>query len=343
MKVIRFDKSGPASVLTIAEAQESEPKSGEIKIKIKASGLNHLDIWLREGKVKVPSLPWIPGCDAAGVVVEVGLHVKAFKTGDRVFVVPGVSCGGCDFCRQKMENFCATFQIRGAMIPGSHQEYLCPPEDQALHLPANLGFNEGAAFPLTFLTAWHMLASRARIQKNETVLIMAGASGLGTAAIQIAKLLGAKVITTVGDASRTESLKDLGAHEVIHHYQENIQEEMMEITANRGVDVIFDHVGARVWPALLTSLAKGGRMVFCGTTTGGDVALNLRNIFSRQQTLMGCTMGNGQDLLEVTKHIASGALKPLVHKVFPFTEIQKAHQMLENGGIFGKIILQWEK
>lgn len=343
MKVIRFAQSGPASVLTIAPAQEPEPKADEIKIKIKASGLNHLDIWIREGKVKVPSLPWIPGCDAAGVVVEVDSHVKTFKTGDRVFVIPGVSCGECDFCRQKMENYCATFQIRGALIPGSHQEYLCVPENQAVDLPANLGFNEGAAFPLTFLTAWHMLATRAHIQKNETVLIMAGASGLGCAAIQIAKLLGARVITTVGDASRTEALKDLGAHEVINHYQENIQEKIMKQTKNCGVNVIFDHVGAKVWPTLLTSLAKGGRMVFCGTTTGGDVALNLRHIFSRQQTLMGCTMGNSQDLHEVTRHVASGALKPLVHKVFPFTEVQQAHQMLENGGIFGKIILQWEK
>lgn len=343
MKAIRIHQYGGPDQLKVDEVPEPAPVDNEVKIRVKASSLNHLDVWIRQGLLKALNLPLplVPGSDGCGVVADVGSNVSSFKAGDRVFWNPGFGCEKCDQCQAGHEELCLEYKILGEHCNGTHQQFLCLPESRIISLPNTVSFEEGAAFPLVFMTAWHMLIEKAKIQPGEDVLIMAGASGVSSAGIQISKLKGARVITTVGSEEAAKKALELGADETIDHYKEDIGKRTLELTEGKGADVIFDHVGAKTWKYCLKALAKGGRLVTCGATTGPEVSVNLRHVFMKHQQILGSTMGNKRDLEEIVKWISEKKLKPVIHQVLPYTDVAKGHEMLEKGGIFGKVILKW--
>lgn len=340
MKSIRIHQYGPKENLVVENIEEPSPQNKQVKIHIHASGLNHLDVWIREGILPLP-LPLIPGSDGSGIVVETGPNVTRFKKGDRVFVNAGYGCGKCQHCLSGTESLCREYEILGEHCHGLHAEFVCVDESQVYHLPENLSFNEGAAFALVYMTAYHMLVRKGQLQHGQDVLIMAGASGVSTAGIQIAKAIGARVITTVGSEEQIEKVKQLGADEVINHYTEDLAKKIKSLTAGKGVEVILEHVGTKVWQACLRSLAKGGRLVTCGGTTGSDVNINLKHLFMKHQQIIGSTMGDPCDMLEVIKLVSEKKCKPVIHSILPYHKIADGHALLEKGGIFGKILLDW--
>ncbi|MBI4412241.1 MAG: zinc-binding dehydrogenase [Deltaproteobacteria bacterium] len=343
MKAIRIHEYGGADKLVINEILEPEPRADEIKIQVKATSLNHLDVWIRQGLLKGLNLllPLVPGADGSGVVAETGSKTLCFKKGDRVFWNPGFGCGSCPACISGDEALCTEYKILGEHCDGVHREFICLPENRIIPLPESVNFEEGAAFPLVFMTAWQMLVAKADIQAGQTVLIMAGASGVSTAAIQIAKLKGARIITTVSSNEAKKRVLELGADDVIDHYTESIGQRVRELTNGRGVDVVFEHVGAKVWKEALKALAKGGKLVTCGATTGADVSINLRHVFMKHQQIIGSTMGNKRDLEKIVQWIGKKKLKPVIHQVLPSHDIAKGHELLEKGGLFGKVVLRW--
>ncbi|HWP85452.1 MAG TPA: zinc-binding dehydrogenase [Terriglobia bacterium] len=339
MKAIRIHAHGGLDQLRIDELEPPKPGPQQVLVEIKAAALNLLDIWVRKGIPGVP-LPVIMGADAAGVVVAAGTAAAQFQPGDRVLLQPGKGCGLCGECRDGRENFCLRYGIAGEHFDGYQAQFVALEESMVLPMPARLSFAEGAAIPLVYLTAWEMLVHKAGVKPGDTVLVMAGSSGVGSAAVQIARLHGARVITTAGTA-KLEKARSLGADAVLDHYRQDIAKEVKVLTEGRGADIVVDHVGAATWPAATRSLAKGGRLVLCGATTGPEVKMDLRFLFLRQQSLLGSTMGRRGDLLHVLKHVEAGSLRGVVDRVFPFTEIAAAHQHLESGRHFGKVILQF--
>jgi len=331
MKAIRIHAHGGTDQLRIDELASPKPGAHQAMIEIKAAALNQLDIFVRKGIPGVP-LPVIMGADAAGVVREVGSAVTQFNPGDRVLGQPGKGCGLCVNCKDGRENFCAN--------NGYQAQLVVLDEDMVLPMPAGIGFEEGAAIPLVYLTAWEMLVNKARVKPGDTVLVVAGSSGVGSAAVQIACMHGARVIATAG-TTKLEKAKALGADMVLDHYRQDIAKEIRSLTDGRGVDIVVDHVGSATWQASLRSLAKGGQLVLCGATTGPEVKMDLRFLFLRQQTILGSTMGRRGDLLHVLKHVEAGRLRGVVDKIFPYTEIAAAHQHLESGQQFGKVILNF--
>lgn len=337
MRAIRIHAHGGLEQLRIDELEPPRPAAHQVLIEVEAAALNQLDIWVRKGIPGVP-LPVIMGADAAGVVREVGSAVRQFKPGDRVLGQPGAGCGLCMSCKDGRENYCLKYGIAGEHFNGYQAELVVLDDNMVLPMPAGISFEEGAAIPLVFLTAWEMLVNKARVKPGDTVLVMAGSSGVGSAAVQIARLHGARVITTAGTA-KLDKAKALGADAVLDHYQQDIAKEVRTLTAGRGVDIVVDHVGSATWQASTRSLAKGGQLVLCGSTTGPEVKMDLRFLFLRQQSILGSTMGGRGDLLHVLKHVETGKLRGVVDKIFPFTEVAAAHQHLESGQHFGKVIL----
>ena len=309
-------------------------------IQVKACALNYLDLWVRKG---VPGqrmpLPMIPGCDIAGVVKKAGSFVKGVKTGDRVVVAPGISCGRCARCLNGQDNLCASYGIIGENRDGGCAEYVCVPGVNVMPIPGKLTFDEAAAIPLVFLTAWHMLMARARVRPGEDVLVHAAGSGVGSAGIQIAKLLGARVIATAGSDAKLKKARELGADETINYRKLDFYDEVKKITRRQGVDVILDHIGADTWDRNIRSLRMGGRLVTCGVTSGFEVATDIRYIFFRRLSVLGSTMGTKGELLEIMRMVERGALKPVIDSVFPLADIGLAHRRMQERKAFGKIVV----
>jgi len=255
-------------------------------------------------------------------------------------LAPGLSCGRCDWCRAGDDNLCASYGIRGAKTDGGYAELAIAAARDALPLPPGLSFEEAAAFPLVFLTAWHMLVTRAKLQMGETILVHAAGSGVGHAAIQIAKYLGARVYTTVGSEAKLPKAKALGADEVINYQGEDFEERINTLTQQRGVSIVFEHIGPQTWEKSLRVLVRGGRLVTCGATSGPSVPLDLRYVFSRQLTIVGSMMGTRAELEQVTQLIGQRKLKPVVDTVFPLREARAAQQRMLNRDVFGKLVLQ---
>jgi len=315
-------------------------KANQILVRVRACSLNHLDLWVRAGIPGIKfAMPHILGCDIAGEVVEVGELCERVKPGWRVLLSPGVSCRQCDQCAAGRDNFCRKYTIFGYGIDGGDAELLAAPEWTAIQIPDDLSFEEAAAAPLVSLTAWHMLVGRAHLQLGEDVLVLAASSGVGSAAIQIAKLHRCRVIATAGGEAKLAKAKKLGADHVIDHYKQDISAEVKKITGKRGVDVVFEHVGAATWSKSLESLAPAGRLVTCGNTTGWDVKLDLRFLFSKQWSLLGSFMGTLGDLNAVLKFVFRKELRPVIDKVYPLSEIRAAHERLENKEQFGKVLV----
>lgn len=322
------------------QAPEPAIKPNEVLIDVKACALNHLDMWVRGG---IPGLhlemPHTLGSDASGVVVEVGELCQRLKPGDRVLVAPGRSSWQTPECLRGEDNFSRDYGLFGYQYPGVHAERIAIPETNAQPIPGNLSFEEAASVPLVFQTAWHMLVDLAKIRFCEDVLVIGGSSGVGIAAIQIAKLHHCNVIATAGGAEKLAKASELGADHVIDHYEQDIKSEVRRITGKRGVDIVFEHVGKATWEHSTASLAHHGRLVTCGATTGPDVGIDLRHLFSRQLTLQGSFMGKMGDLLDVLRCFDKGLLRPVVDQVFPMAEASQAHSYLQDKQQFGKVVL----
>ncbi len=340
MKAIVFHEHGGPEVLKYEDVPDPVIRASDVLVRVKACALNHLDLWVRRGLPNVPiPLPHIPGSDVAGEIAQIGSDVTTVRVGHKVVLAPLVSCGKCTACIAGLDNHCRQATNLGYMIDGGCAEFVRAPEVNCMPYPENLTWEEAASIPLVFQTAWHMLVSRAKLQPSEDILILGAGSGVGIAAIQIAKFFGARVITTAGSDEKLAKARDLGADHLINHKSQKIRDEVRRITNKRGVDVVFEHVGTATWEDSLASLAPGGRLVTCGATTGYDAKVDLRFLFSRQLSLLGSYMGTKSELCTVLKLVASGKLKPVVDRVFPLAEAAAAHAYLESGSQFGKVVL----
>jgi len=340
MKAIVFHQHGAPDVLKFEDAPEPSLRGNDVLVRVKACALNHLDLWVRRGLPNVPiPLPHIPGSDIAGEIAKIGADVTSVRVGQKTVLAPLVSCGKCSACRAGLDNHCRQATNLGYMIDGGCAEFVRAPEVNCLPYPENLKWEEAAAVPLVFQTAWHMLITRAELRPGEDVLILGAGSGVGSAAMQIAKFFGARVIATAGSDEKLAKAKELGADQLVNHKSQKIRDEVRRITNKRGVDIVFEHVGTATWEDSLASLAPAGRLVTCGATTGFDAKVDLRFLFSRQLSLLGSYMGTKSELHTVMKLVAAGRLKPVVDRVWPLAEAATAHAYLEAGSQFGKVVL----
>jgi 2-desacetyl-2-hydroxyethyl bacteriochlorophyllide A dehydrogenase len=340
MKAVLFREHGGPDKLSYEEMPMPQIGPQDVLIRVRACALNHLDLWVRQGSpaYAVP-LPHVSGSDVAGVVEEVGGQVESVKVGDRVFVSPGISCWNCGFCLAGRDNMCRTYHLLGAKVHGGYAEYVKVPFRNVLPIPENITFEQAAAFPLVSVTASHMLFALAGIQPGETVLVMGAGSGVGMMAVQLAKLAGARVITTVGSDHKIPKAVVLGADAVIDHSKEKVSERVKLLTEGRGVDVVVEHIGPDVWDSCVESLSKGGRLITCGATTGGEVTLNLRSVFSRQLTIKGSYMGTRAELVKAAELVGQKRLMAVIDRTFPLREARAAQELMAGRKFFGKIVL----
>jgi 2-desacetyl-2-hydroxyethyl bacteriochlorophyllide A dehydrogenase len=341
MNAVVFHAHGGTDQLRYEAVNDPTAGPDEVLIRVKACALNHLDIWVRQG---IPayklSLPHIPGSDVAGIVEAVGAQVTGIAPGQRVFISPGLSCWRCDQCLAGRDNFCASYGLVGAKIAGGYAEFIKVPARNVLDIPGSLSFREAAAFPLVSVTAMHMLFALGGLQAGEDVLIVGAGSGVGSMAVQLAKLAGARVMTTVGAQDKIAKARELGADFVINHAEENVASKIKEFTGGRGVDVVIEHVGPAVWDHCVQSLGKGGRLVTCGATTGGEVTLDLRYAYSRQLTIRGSYMGTRAELARAARLMGQSKLRAVIDRVFPLQEARAAQDYLLSRRFFGKILLE---
>jgi NADPH:quinone reductase-like Zn-dependent oxidoreductase len=338
MKAVRIHQFGGPEVLTYEDVPDPEPRKNEVLVRVRACSLNHLDVWVRKGLPGV-KLPHILGSDVAGEVVEAGEYVGGFKAGQRVLLSPMHYCGHCEKCVAGLQNHCRSFTVLGNGVDGGDCELIAAPAANVIPIPDSLDFNQAASVPLVFVTAWHMLVGRAGVRPGQTVLVLGASSGVGIAAIQIAKLFHCRVITTAGDEAKLDKGRALGADYGIDHYKQKISDEVRKITNKEGVDIVVEHVGAATWDESVKSLKSGGTLVTCGATTGPNVAIDLRHLFARQLTLLGSYMGTMGELHEVLRHVFAGRLKPVVDRTFQLSELRAAHEYLEKSQMFGKIVV----
>ena len=340
MKAVRFHEHGGPEVLKYEDAPDPKIQANEVLVKVKACALNHLDIWLRVGvrKWQLP-MPHIVGSDVSGEVAEIGSLVSRVKTGDRVLLCPGLSCGQCEACFKGLDSACRSYTLLGVMVDGGYAEYVKVPEMNVVPIPGDLSFDEAAAVPLVFITAWHMLFTRAGLKPGEEVLVIGAGSGVGSAAIQVAKLVNARVIATAGTDAKLEKAKALGADELINHSKQSIAEEVKRLTARRGVDVVFEHVGPAVGDDCFQSLATYGRLVTCGATSGAEAKFDIRDLYGRQRSILGSFMGGKGELMDALKFIAQRKMKAVMDSSFSLKDAAAAQKKMESRDFFGKILL----
>ncbi|MDE1857858.1 MAG: zinc-binding dehydrogenase [Thaumarchaeota archaeon] len=340
MKAVRFHRHGGPEVLQYEEAPDPVPNADEAVVRVKACALNHLDLWARNGlpNVEIP-LPHVSGSDIAGIVEWVPQEERALAKGDEVIVNPGIGCGRCAKCLAGKDNQCRDYTIIGYGPDGGYAELVKVRRDHLIRKPDKMSFEEAASFPLVFETAYHMLATKASVAPGETVLVLGANSGVGSAAIQVAKLYGARVIATAGDQDKLSRARALGADDVIDHYKQDVLAEVRRLTEKRGVDVVVEHVGKATWAGSVKALAKGGRLVTCGATTGAEVATDLRYVYNRELTVYGSFMAGMGELLEVVKLFKDGRLKTVVDSVYPLERAAEAQSKMEGSRHFGKIVL----
>jgi NADPH:quinone reductase-like Zn-dependent oxidoreductase len=340
MKAVILSEHGGPEVLRYTDFPEPSIGPHEALVRVRACALNHLDLWIRRGLPgrSIP-FPHILGSDISGEVVAVGANVKNARVGDKVLLAPGICCGECASCMAGRDNFCKDYVLFGSTVHGGYAEFVKSPAANLIPIPARLSFEQAAAIPLVFLTAWHMLFYRAHLQPAEVVLVIAAGSGVGSAAVQIAKVTGARVIATAGLEAKLAKAKELGADEVLLHGGE-FAREVKRLTNGRGADVVLEHVGAATWDQSIYSLAQGGRLVTCGATTGFDGKINIGYLFARQLSILGSFMGHKSELFSVLDLVQRGLLKPVIDCVMPLERAADAHRRLENREQFGKVILR---
>jgi len=340
MRAVQFHQHGGPEVLRCEDVPDPFPGPGEVLVRVRACALNHLDLWERRGLERVTfPMPHISGSDVAGeVVAAVGVDVNP---GRRVMLQPGISCGRCAACLSGRDNECPQYEVLGYRnCPGGYAELVKVPAQNLVSIPDDIDFVHAAAFPLTFLTAWHMLITRAQLKRGEDVLVLAAGSGVGQAAIQIAFLHGARVFATAGSEAKLERARALGAYEVINHQTGDLAQEVLRLTDRRGVDVVIEHVGEATWAKSVRAMARGGRLVTCGATTGPRGTIDLQVLFAKQLSIMGSYMGTKGELLRVARFFFAGQLRPVIDRTFPLAGAADAQRRMEQSGQFGKIVLE---
>ena len=340
MRAVRFHSFGGPETLQLDTVPVQEPQADEVVVKIHASGVNHLDIWLRTGARPGIEPPHTPGSEIAGEVVETGAAVQNVTVGQRVAVSPWAFCGVCEFCLQGEESICANGHIIGTSPnQGGYAEFITVPASIAVPIPESLSYDSAAALTLAAITSWHMLYRRTRVQPGEWVLVQAAGSGVGVYAVQIARFLGAHVIATASTNEKLNRARELGAAETINYSDADLVSEVKRITNGRGVDVVFEHVGESTWEQSIRSLARNGRLVTCGATTGRNGAVDIGFLYTRQQSLLGSMGGNRLDLQQVLALAARGLLQPVLDTVYPLAAAQTAHERMAAREQFGKMLL----
>ncbi len=361
MQAVVFHDHGGPEVLEVVEIPAPVPTAAEVRIRVEAVALNHLDIWVRQGLPGPPvPMPHLLGSEIAGTILEVGegaaesglagpdgepalpgLYGEPVYVGQRVVLAPMTSCRECEFCRKDLDSLCLEgYQIFGYQRQGGYAEEVAMPADVCFPLGPDDDPVGWSAIPLTFMTAWRMLHTQAHLQSGESVLVHAAGSGVGTAAIQIAKQAGATVYATASTPEKRKKGLELGADAAFGYAEPDFAETIRDLTDGRGVDVLFEHIGSDVWDQNLKCLARGGRLVTCGATTGGTVTLDLRYLFVKQMHLIGSYMGSRGELLKVIEGVRAGDFVPVVDRVFPLAEAAEAHRYLKDRAQFGKVVLQ---
>ncbi len=341
MKAIYYERHGGPEVLCLGERPDPAMRPGSVRIDIHASSLNHIDIFLRRGMpgIKI-DLPHIPGCDAAGVVSEVAPGVMNVKVGDRVVMDPSISCGECEFCLRGDASLCVKYCLIGEMTSGTACEQIVVPALNAIPIPDSMSFEEAASIPLVFVTAWRMLITRGRLRAGEDILILGASAGVGIACIQIAKVAGARVFAAASSSEKLDLCRELGADVLIDTSREDFPRRIREETGKRGVDVAVDYVGRDTWVNSLKSLARGGRLLTCGATTGYNPEEDLRHVFYRQLEIIGSTTGSHNELMSALKLIFQGRMRPVVGAVYDMKDVAAAHAAMEERRAIGKIAVR---
>jgi NADPH:quinone reductase-like Zn-dependent oxidoreductase len=332
--------TGGPEVLEWGAFELADPGPREVLVRVRAVALNHLDVWTRRG---LPNLkyefPHRLGADVAGEVEALGPGARGVTVGQRVLINPGITCGVCARCLDGDDNFCGKYRILGENTQGGYARHITVPDTNVVAISDALSFTDAAAIPLVFITAWQMVVRRAELKVGQTVLVQAAGSGVSSAAIQICKLLGARVIATTGSDEKAKRARELGADAVINYATEDFVAECKRLTNKRGVDVVIEHVGGEVFSKSILATAWGGRIVTCGATSGFKPDVDLRHVFFRQLQVLGSTMGRKADLLRVMTFVEQGKLHPVVDRVMPLREARAAHEALERREAFGKIVL----
>ncbi|MGE4620126.1 MAG: zinc-binding dehydrogenase [Planctomycetota bacterium] len=340
MLCARIKKHGGLDQIHMEQIDEPQPGPGEVRVRLQAAALNHLDLWVRKG---VPGhrfpLPMIPGCDGAGIVDAVGPSVSKDHIDREVVLAPGVACGHCRRCLSGHDMLCPQYGILGETRNGTCAEAIVVPEAQLLSRPNGISWEECAAFPLSALTAWSML-QKAQLCRGETILVIAGASGVGSMAIQMGVLFGARVIATGSNEQKRSLARDLGATETIDSKDPDWWKPLRQMTAGEGPDVVFENVGSDTWEGSTRSLAKGGRIVTCGATSGSQVSIELKRLFFKNQQIIGSTMGKRTDLIRLLELQQNGQLRSVIDSVHPLKNLQQAHQRMEQRQSAGKIVIR---
>ena len=338
MKAVFFQKHGGNEVLEYGERPDPEPRAGEVRIAIRAAAMNRLDIFVRDGIPGVP-LPQIPGADGAGVVDAFGEGVEGLSPGERVLVQPGLYCNACEFCRGGEQSLCVTFRIVGEHVPGTFAEKVVVPARNVFPAPARLSFEQAAAFPLVYQTAWRMVVTRGDVRPGQTVLIHGGGGGAAGAVLEIARLAGARVFATTSGEEKARRLSEAGAEVVLDYRKQDVAREIRNLTGKRGVDVVIDTVGEKTWMTSLKCASNGGRIVTCGATTGPNPKEEIRLIFWKQLSILGSTMANDREFRAMLSAVEAGHLTPRIDSTFAFSRAKEAYEHLEKGDHHGKIVL----
>ena len=340
MRAAFFDEHGGPEVMKVDDRPDPRAGPGQVVVRVEAVALNHLDLWVRRGLPGLDvDLPFIGGSDVAGFVEEVGEGVEGWETGDRVIVNPGLWCGRCEWCARGEHSLCDDYGILGEHVDGGAAERVAVPARNLFEIPEDFPYEEAAAVPLVFQTAWRALKTRAGLRAGESVLITGASGGVSTAAVQIARLSGARVFAVTSGPEKVERVEELGADVVVDRLEEDFSSVVWEETGKRGVDVVLDSVGEAVWEDCVRCLAKRGRLVTYGATTGPDGALDIRRMFWKQIEVMGSTMATRAEFEEVMGLVFSGRLEPVIDVAWPLERIADAHERLEAGEQFGKVVL----
>ncbi|MBI2984070.1 MAG: zinc-binding dehydrogenase [Candidatus Kerfeldbacteria bacterium] len=339
MKAVFFERPGGLEVLRYGDFDDPIPNEGEALVRVKAGGLNRLDIWLREDRDNIRNIPMphIPGSDVSGTVEKI-VGQAGFRIGQDVVLNPAIPCGLCPRCKKGQP--CELVKIFGVKNQGGYAEYVVAPIAQLYPKPPHLSFIEAAAFPLTMLTAWHMLAGRAHVQPGETVFIWGASGGLGSAAIPVARYLGARIIAAAKSEEQARRIRELGVDETVVYTRDDVDQKVKSLTHGQGVDVVFESVGQKTWPTTLAMLRPFGRVVIAGTTTGDVGTQDLSDLYVRQLSMLGARMGTKEEFETVLRLIASGHLKPIIDRTFPLSQAAEAQRRMVDGKHIGKIVLE---
>jgi len=340
MKAAYFKEHGGAEKMLYGDYQDPALRADEVMVRVKASALNHVDFLLLDGRFPPPEgLPHVNGCEATGTVEATGANVKGWTRGQRVIVFPGFSCGTCEYCLRGERTVCLRYGYLGAHKDGGQAELVKAPAANILPLPEAVPFEAGAAVPMAFLTSWHALIAQAELKPGQAVLVQAAGSGVGSAAIQIARLVGARVITTVGSDDKIEFARSLGAEHVVNYRKQDFVEETRKWTNKRGVDVVVEHIGGETLEKSIYTLARLGKLITIGSHDTHWGRMDLRHVYSKNLRIIGTNLGSILELRTILDHMAEGRLKPTIDRAFPLKDIRAAVQYALDRKSKGKVLI----